>query len=119
MTTLDFLGYFIGFIRLERGSPIFHRYRLDEYEGECRTSKAVFIRLWPTRWAVAVGRWRPSGRTEEETVEYLMQARNMDLYDDEGNLDPRFEDAARQQIADHASDPDDEWKILSALGLEQ
>ena len=119
MTTLDFLGFYIGAIRLGTGSPLVHRYQLDEYEGECRTSQAVFLRLWPLRWAVAVGRWRPSGRTPQEQVEYLMRTRAMDLYAEDGSLDPRFEDTARQQIADRATDPDDEWQILTALGLEQ
>lgn len=117
MTTWDFLGLYIGFVRLERGSPLFHRFVLDEYEGECRTSQATFMRLFPTRWAVAVGRWRPSGRTPDETIEYLMSTRQIDLYGEDGALDARFEEAARQQVADRATDPDDEWQILTALGL--
>lgn len=119
MTTLDLFGYYIGFIHLEPGSPLFHRFQLDEYDGKCRTSKATFLRLIPSRWAVAVGRWRPSGRTPQETIEHLMRARNIDLYNEDGTLDARFEDAARTQIANRADGPDDEWQILSALGLDK
>jgi hypothetical protein len=119
MTTLNFLGFYIGILRLTSGSPLFHRYQVDEYDGECRTSKALFVRLFPFTLTLAFGRWHQTGRTPEEAIEHLMQARHINLYAEDGTLDPRFEAAARENIAREADDPDVEWQILSALGLEQ
>lgn len=119
MRTIDILGRYIGLLRLERGSPFVHRYVLDEYTGLCRTSTALFVRLLPLRWALVLGRWKPSGRTQREMVEHLMAARDLDLYGDDGELDPRFEQSARNQVAKHAQDPDEEWKILEMLELDR
>ncbi|MFE9834016.1 hypothetical protein ACFYP4_02535 [Streptomyces sp. NPDC005551] len=119
MRTIDFLGLYVGFIRLNPRSPLFHRFEVSEYEGKCRTSRATFIRLFPFNAAVVVGRWHKSGLSQLEMVEQLMAARNIDLYDEEGSLDPRFEQRARQKIADQATDPDDEWTILEMVGLAE
>lgn len=119
MRTFDFIGCYVGVVRLIPGAPLFHRHTLDEYDGDYRTSEARFLRLWPLRLAVVVGRWRPSGATRAERLERLVAARDIDLYTADGELDPRFERSARQAVADYADDPTEEWTILQAVGLDQ
>lgn len=119
MKTLNFLGRYVTAIWLIPGAPIFHRHEVDELDGQCRTSTALFVRLFPFRLALGFGRWRWTGMTEAQMFKKHFQARNIDLHDEDGNLDPRYAQAARETIARNAKDLDDEWQILQAVGLEQ
>lgn len=118
MKTIDFLGFYFTMIWVKPGSPIIHRYDIYELDGKCRLSVATFVRLWPMRIAAAFGRWRKSGLTEEEMFRTVFTARNIDLRDQDGEIDPRFLDAVRDRIAEHAQDADDEWRILEMLDLD-
>lgn len=119
MRTFDFLGFFVTFLRLTPGAPLVHTYEINEVNGECRTSTAVFFRLWPFRIAVALGHWTKTGLTEAEMFRKVFSSRNVDLYDENGDLDPRFRDTVRAAVAENSSDPSEEWTILQMLELDQ
>lgn len=117
MNTFDFLGFFIGSMRVIPETPFTFRAELDEPEGKCRTARSRFWRILPGR-AVVIGRWRKSGLTEAEMFVKLFKARNLDLFDEDGTIDPRYVRAARETIAENVEDPEDEWTILQMVGLE-
>lgn len=119
MRTIDFFGCFVGCTWVKPGTPVFHRYELNEIDEECRTSKATFIRVWPFRVALIFGRWRATGMTPREMFAHVFTSREVDIYDDEGDIDPRYERVARAKIAENAQDPDEEWEILRMMGLDQ
>lgn len=119
MTTFDFFGFFVTFMRMTPGAPLVHTYEIDEVDGECRTSVAVFLRLWPFRIALVIGRWRKTGMTEAEMFRKVFNARNIDLLDETGELHPRFHESARRSVAENAADVDEEWQILQMLDLDQ
>jgi hypothetical protein len=106
-------------MRMTPGSPLYHRYKVDEYDGEFRESEGHFLRLYPSRLALVYGRWHHSSLTPQERLERLVAARGIDLYTEDGRLDPRYERAARETIAAHAASPSDEWVVLQAVGLDQ
>lgn len=118
MKTFDFFGFYLGTLLLKPGSPVAHRYEVNELTDECRTSSALFLRLWPLRRALIFGRWQESGMTGPEMFDKVFQARGIDLYDEDGNLHPRFAQQAREVIARSNMDPDQEWTILQAVGLD-
>lgn len=119
MHTFDFIGFFTTIMQLTPGAPFIHRYEINELTGKCRTSIATFVRVWPFWIAVVFGRWRKSDLTEAEMFRKVFRTRNIDLYDEDGNLDERFQNDVRQVVADHTNSPDEEWTILQMLELDQ
>lgn len=121
MKTFDIFGFYVMALRLRPGAPLFHCYEVNETNGKCRTSTALFVRLYPFRFALGFGHWRASGMSEEQMFKHIFASslRETDLYGEDGEIDPRYERAARETIAEHAEDPSDEWEILQAIGLDE
>jgi hypothetical protein len=121
MRTFDIWDWFFLPVRLKPRSPLWHRFAVYEIDGECRSAEAGFLRIWPFRVAIGFGRWKLTGMTQAEMRQHFFaeSVREMDLNDANGELDSRFAQAARQQVAAHATDPDDEWTILEMTGLDQ
>lgn len=77
-------------IRLQKKSPIFHRYPTHEVEQPYRWSNSLIFRLpWSERGLV-VGWWQHVERDEAQAILAGMSGRRMDLDD--------FTDAERAQI---------------------
>ncbi|MFH9606880.1 hypothetical protein [Streptomyces sp. NPDC017448] len=119
MRTIDFLGRYVGLSWVKPRTPLIHRYELNEIDDECRTSHAFFVRLWPLRVVFFFGRWHDTGLTPEQMFDRVFTAHEIDLYDADGNLEERFERQARENVAQQAADPDEEWKLLQMLGLDE
>jgi hypothetical protein len=111
MRTFDFHSFYVMFISLQPGSPFVHTFVVDEIDGRCRTSLATFIRLWPLRLALGVGRWQPTGLTVREQFERVFQSRSVPF-------DGEVARHAREAVAAHSTDVDDEWELLEMLDLD-
>lgn len=119
MRTFDFIGFFTTVIQLTQGAPLFHSYEINELTGRCRSAVAYFIRIWPFRIAVAIGRWQETGLSEAEMLHRVFSSRQIPLHGEDGEIDPRFRAQVRQQVADRADGPDEEWTILQMLDLDR
>lgn len=119
MKTFDFFGRFIVGFHLIPRSPLRQKFPITEIEGECRTSVATFIRVWPFNYAIGYGKWQPSGKTPEQVFAEHFHASWMGIHHANGKVDERYAHVVRQQVAAHTDGPDDEWTILSAMGLDE
>ncbi|MFJ1700418.1 hypothetical protein ACIOHC_36105 [Streptomyces sp. NPDC088252] len=115
---MDIFGSYIGCTWVKPRTPLFHRFELNEIDGECRTSQATFVRIWPLRVALLFGRWQATGMTPGEMFAHVFTSREVAIHDEDGELDPRYVRAARERIAENAQDPDEEWEILRMMGLD-
>lgn len=111
MRTFDFLWFYTTFIRLRPGAPLAHLYTVDELDGRCRTSTALFLRLWPMKIAVGFGIWRKTGLGPHEMFRRVFGSREIPLTGD-------VEKKVREAVAANAPDPTDEWQILQMLDLD-
>lgn len=111
MRTFDFLIFYVTFIRVTPNAPMAHTYTVSELDGKCRISTAVFLRLWPFRIAMGVGRWRASGLTEAEMFSQVFSHRDIPLTEEARNR-------VREVVAENSPDPTDEWQILQTLDLD-
>lgn len=50
-------GFYVQFLKLNRGSPFIHRAPTAETEPPYRLGRSVIIRLWPSTKALVFGRW--------------------------------------------------------------
>lgn len=112
MRTFDFFKFFVTFIWVTPDAPLTHLYEVNELDGNCRTSTALFLRFWPGRIAMGVGMWKNTGLTPPEMFLHVFGSREVPLTGDVG-------EAVRRTIADNSLDPDDEWQILQMLDLDQ
>ncbi|MFD4858409.1 hypothetical protein [Streptomyces atratus] len=119
MRTIDIFGGYVGCTWVKPGTPLVHRFELNEIDGDCRISMATFIRIWPFRVALMLGRWRATGMTPREMFAHVFSSREVAIHDEDGELDPRYERVARERIAENSQDPDEEWEILRMMGLDK
>lgn len=77
-------------IRLQKKSPLIHRFPSHEVEEPFRVSNSIVLRLpWASR-GIVVGWWRHSGHSEQEMLVAAMQGRVMAAEE--------FDEAEKQQI---------------------
>lgn len=62
--THDVGPFFFHGIRLRPRTALIHRAVTDELDPPFRTSNSVVLRFF--RWGLVLGRWRATGRTDEE-----------------------------------------------------
>jgi len=65
-------------IRLQKKSPIVHRFPSHEPDEPYRWSNSLIVRLPGTHYGFVVGLWRATNRTEEQTLLEALQGRHMD-----------------------------------------
>lgn len=118
MRVFSILGICLGGTRLTPDAPLAHRYAINEVDGKCRTANALFLRLFPFRAGLILGRWRKTGMTREQMFKHVFSARGIELHLPDGSLNPRFAQQVRNAVGETAADPDDEWTILSMMGLD-
>lgn len=112
MRTYDFWWrWYMVMIELTPGAPLIHTYEVNELSGECRTSTAVFIRLWPFRVALGFGRWSRSGMSKRDMFKRVFNSRDVEL-------DGEIRERVRQAVGNSGLSADDEWTILEMLDLE-
>lgn len=68
---------FVHRIKLEKKSPIFHRYPSHEVEAPYRWSNSVIVRIPWCRQGLVVGLWRSTSRTEEQMLLEALEGRQM------------------------------------------
>lgn len=112
MRTIDFLKFYATFIWLRPGSPLIHTFAVNELTGQCRTSTAAFIRLWPLSIAVGFGQWKETGIGPHEMFRRVFSSRDVPLTGE-------VRRHVREVVASSALDADDEWEILQMLELDQ
>lgn len=88
--THDFGPLFVHGIKLQKKSPIFHRYPSHEIEEPYRWSNSLIIRIPWCRQGLVVGLWRSTDRTEEQTLLDALEGRQM--------TDSEFSDAEKATI---------------------
>lgn len=79
--------------------------------------RCLLIRIKPFQTALVVGRWRPSGLSEDAALRQALSARIVGLDEPTGLEEHRR--TVRDNIAAQTSDLDDEWQLIAMLGLEQ
>lgn len=94
-------GYFWHPIRLRPFSLPYHRGTTNEIDAPYRTARAHVFNFFG--WGIVVGKWRQTDRSEFDALMAALQA--------------RVNHEARVTVSDHATDLDDEWKLLDMLGL--
>lgn len=116
-------------MKLAAGSPFLHTAPTDELDPPFRKGRGLVIRLWKIfdrslrkhEWdyrAIVVGIWTGKHPNEEAAVSSALQGWGMDVYDEEDLTDPDIAAVIRDNIARHTSDVDEEWTILSHLGVQ-
>lgn len=80
-------------------------------------TRCVIIRLKPFKTALVFGRWRPSGLREDAALRQALSARVVELDEPAEMAEQRR--TVRDNIAAQTTDLDDEWRLISMLGLEQ
>lgn len=89
-------GHFYHTAKLVPDAPLFHRAETFETDPPFRRAKSLVIRLWPSATALVVGRFKPTGQTEDEAlmaaVGWDCRDDEVDLLDDTGHLLPQFEE---------------------------
>ena len=81
---------FVHGIKLQKKSPIFHRYPSHEVAPPYRWSNSLIIRIPWCRQGLVVGLWRSADRTEEQMLLDALEGRQM--------TDNEFSDAERVHI---------------------
>jgi hypothetical protein len=76
--------------------------------------RCLIVRLKPFKTALVLGRWRPSGLSEDAALRQALSARIVDL---DEPADHRR--TVRDNIAAQTDDLDAEWRLIAMLGLEQ
>lgn len=64
-------------IRLNKDSPIFHRYPTHEVDYPYRWANSLIIRLPGTSYGLVVGLWHSTDRTEEQTLLEALEGRSL------------------------------------------
>lgn len=88
--THDIGSFFWHTIRLQKKSPIFHRYPSHEVEEPYRWANPLIIRIPWTEYGLVVGLWRTTNRTEEQMLVAALQGRQM--------TDEEFSEAEKAHI---------------------
>ena len=88
--TRDLGPLFVHSIKLQKKSPIFHRYPSHEIEPPYRWSNSLIVRIPWTRQGFVWGLWRTTDRTEEQMLLAALEGRQM--------TDDEFSDAEKTHI---------------------
>jgi hypothetical protein len=76
----DLGQFFVMPIWVDATAPVAHRAPTREIEPPFRVSlRSVVLRLWPSRRALVVGRWQPSGLSEEEALQAAVGGHSVGL----------------------------------------
>lgn len=67
--THDVGPFFFHGIRLRPRTPLIHRAVTDELDPPFRNSNSIVVRFF--RWGIVLGRWRVTGREEDEMFEVV------------------------------------------------
>lgn len=81
---------FVHGIKLQKKSPVFHRYPSHEIDAPYRWSNSLIVRIPWCRQGVVLGFWRATDRTEEQTLLDALEGRQM--------TDDEFSDAEKTHI---------------------
>ena len=68
---------FVHSIKLQKKSPIFHRYPSHEVEEPYRWSNSLIVRIPWSSYGLVWGLWRTTDRTEEQMLLHALQGRQM------------------------------------------
>jgi len=118
--TVDIGRLFFHTMKL-RGAPFFRREQTVEISPPYRASNSVVIRPPLLSTCLVIGWWRQTGWDEEKALqEALGGGGAFDPYDDfDTDLSsPEVRRQVRANIADSGLPLEEEWQILSALGLD-
>lgn len=74
----DLGPFFWHTIRLQKKSPIFHRYPSHEVEAPYRWSNSLIVRIPWTSQGFVLGLWRTTDRSEEQMLLDALEGRQMD-----------------------------------------
>lgn len=77
-------------IRLQKKSPIFHRYPSHEVEEPYRWSNSLIVRIPWSPYGLVLGIWQATERTEEQMLLEALQGRQM--------TDEEFSDSEKTHI---------------------
>jgi hypothetical protein len=76
----DLGQFFVMPIWVDASAPLAHRAPTREIEAPFRVSlRSIVLRLWPLRRALVVGRWHPSGLSEEEALQAAVAGHEVGL----------------------------------------
>ncbi len=122
--------WFLGHLETSDGtrSALVGRLPSQEVEPPFRQSVATYVRLPFTKRCLVIGQWRDSGITEEEDAflratygsEYVLYESGefkIDVSSDIDLTNEEVKEQVRRKIANHVSDPSDEWQVIDMLGL--
>lgn len=68
---------FVHSIKLQKKSPIFHRYPSHEIEEPYRWSNSLIVRIPWSTYGFVLGFWRTTDRTEEQMLLEALEGRQM------------------------------------------
>lgn len=115
--THDVGPLFFHVVRIETGTPLFHRGTTQEISPPFRCSRPLCIRI-PGLRCLVVGWWHDSGiEFEEEAVLKALDGFGIEFDWEQDLEDNDVVQMIRERVADHAGDVDEEWTILEAVGM--
>lgn len=113
--TKDVGRFFFHTIRINKGTPPLHTAKTVMVEPPYYRSLSLIVRL-PFRFGLVLGWWRHTGWDEEHALLEAVSGWGLDPYADDLD-DPDTRQTIRENIAASGLDLDDEWQIISALGV--
>lgn len=112
--THDVGPFFLHGIRLRPRTALIHRAVTDELDPPFRTSNSVVFRFF--RWGIVLGRWRETGRSEQEAFATL--GREAALTTEQVREARRFDWKYQQELAEamefeYLHNPDDDDDLVA------
>jgi hypothetical protein len=116
--TKDFGRLFFHVINIQReGVPFLHRAFSQEIEAPFREARPWVLKFWPGKGLV-FGLWHRTEKTEEQALYDALEGWGLDLYGEDLD-DPDVRQTVRENVARNTESLDEEWQILSALGVSE
>ena len=120
--TKDFGPFYTHTLRLSPGSPPVHTAPTHEVDSPFRKGRGVVFR---GRWDAAsqeyrariVGIWYGRHPSEEAACNAALQSWGLDVYEEDLE-DVEVQAMIRDNLARHTDDVEEEWTILSHLGVQ-
>ena len=115
--TKDHGRFFYHLIRINKGTPPLHLAPTVMVEPPYRRSTSLVVRL-PFRFGLVLGWWKDTGWDEETALLEAVSGWGVDPYSNDLE-DPDTRQTIRNNIAASGLDLDDEWQLISALGVDK
>lgn len=118
MKTHDVGRLFSVRLAIKPGTPLYHRAPTIEIEEPFRKATTHIFR-YSKNYAIGFGWWQPGQwESDEDALIAAIQGESLGDFE-EPELSEDVKDKVRTLVAEHAIDVDDEWQLISYLGVEK